>query len=398
MSEYFALLIGIIIGLAALLQEDFVLTLLYFVVAAYALSRWWSGRALKAVVVKRIFNNRAFINDKVEIHIEVHNSGRLPVVWLRLHDSLPVELSGSEIFRRVVGLGPHATQRFTYTIQPPRRGYYQVGPLYLYSGDLLGMAEEEGRQGHIDYLTVYPRVMSLTKIGLPSRSPMGTLHHHQPIFEDPSRVRGKRDYVAGDSLRRVDWKASANLGRMQVKQFEPSIALETVILLNLDRDDYYYRSRNDATELGIVVAASIANWITAQKQTVGFATNGADVQSMAADGRAPVLPTEKGRAHLMRILDILARIQTTEKQTPFIQLLRRQRVHMAWGTTVILITGDVNDALFEELFIARRAGLDIVLILCGHVIAADEIKHKAQHFGIQIQQFASEADMDIWRR
>jgi uncharacterized protein (DUF58 family) len=395
-SEYFVLLIVIILGLAALLQEDFVLTLLYFVIGAYALSRWWSGRALKGVMVRRSFNNRAFINDRVAIHIDVHNPGWLPVVWLRLHDSLPVELIGSEVFRRVIGLGPRGSQHFEYTIQPPRRGYYQVGPLFLYSGDLLGMGEEEGRQGHIDHLTVYPRILPLTKIGLPSRSPMGTLRHHQPVFEDPSRVRGKRDYVAGDSLRRVDWKATANLGRMQVKQFEPSIALETVILLNLDRDDYYYRSRNDATELGIVVAASIANWITTQKQTMGFATNGSDVLSV--DGHAPVMPTEKGRGHLMRILDVLARIQTTEKQTPFIQMLRRQRVHMAWGTTAILITGDVNNEMFDELFAARRAGLNIVLILCGHVIAADEIKHKAEHFGIQIHQFASEADMDIWRR
>jgi len=395
-SEYLVLFIVIILGLAALLQEDFVLTLLYFVIAAYGLSRWWSGRALKSVIVRRSFNNRAFINDKVAIQIDVHNPGWLPVVWLRLHDSLPVDLIGAEIFRRVISLGPNGSLHFEYIIQPPRRGYYQVGPLYLYSGDLLGMAEEEGRQGHIDHLTVYPRILPLTQIGLPSRSPMGTLRHHQPVFEDPSRVRGKRDYVAGDSLRRVDWKSSANLGRLQVKLFEPSIALETILLLNLDREDYYYRSRNDATELGIVVAASIANWVTSQKQTVGFATNGSDV--LSTDGRAPILSSEKGRGHLMRILDVLARIQTTEKQTPFIQLLRRQRVHMAWGTTVILITGDVNDGMFEELFTARRAGLNIVLILCGHVIAADEIKHKAEHFGIQIHQFVSDADLDIWRR
>jgi uncharacterized protein (DUF58 family) len=394
-SEYFVLFIIIILGLAALLQEDFILTLLYFIIGSYAFSRWWSGRALTGVRVSRTFNNRAFINDKVTIRIDVHNPGLLPVVWLRLHDSLPVELIGAEVFRSVTGLGPRSSRRFEYAIQPPRRGYYQVGPLFLYSGDLLGMSEEQGRQGQVDHLTVYPRILPLTHIGLPSRSPMGTLRHTQPIFEDPSRVRGKRDYTAGDSLRRVDWKATANLGRMQVKQFEPSIALETVILLNLDRDDYYYRSRNDALELGIVVAASMASWITTQKQTVGFATNGSDV--LSADGRAPILPPEKGRGHLMRILDVLARIQSTEK-TPFISLLRRERVHMAWGTTVILITGDVNDETFDELFAARQSGLNVVLILCGHVIAADEIKHKAEHFGIQIHQFSNEMELDQWRR
>jgi hypothetical protein len=92
-------------------------------------------------------------------------------------------------------------------------------------------------------------------VRLPSRSPIGTLRHTQPIFEDPSRVRGKRDYTTGDSLRRVDWKATATTGRLQVKQFEPSIALETALFLNLNADEYLQRTRLDATELAIVIAA-----------------------------------------------------------------------------------------------------------------------------------------------
>ncbi|MCL4506337.1 MAG: DUF58 domain-containing protein [Chloroflexi bacterium] len=395
MSEYFIIFVVIILALAALLQADFVLTLFYFAVGTVAVSRWWSVRALKNVRVLRTFDNRAFVNDRIAIRIDLHNAGRLPVVWLRLHDSLPTELIGAGVFRQVVSLGPRANRRFEYTVQPARRGYYQVGPLFLHSGDLLGLNEEQGRQSEVEYLTVYPKIIPLTNIGLPSRSPMGTLRHHQPIFEDPSRVRGKRDYAAGDSLRRVDWKATAVAGRMQVKLFEPSIALETAIFLDLDRADYYYRTQNDATELGIVVAASIANWITAKKQTVGFVTNGADI--LSSDGRAPLLPPEKGRGHLMRILDVLARIQTTEHNS-FVQLLRRERVHLVWGATVILITGNADQSLFEELFQSRRAGLNVVLILCGHVVEADEIRHKAEHFGIPIQQFTSEQDLDVWRR
>ena len=395
MSEYFIVFLVIVLALAALLQEDFILTLFYFVIGAYAVSRWWSGRALKSVIVSRTFNDRAFLNDKITIRLSVHNAGSLPVVWLRLADSLPTELAGAETFRKVVSIGPRSRRRFEYVLQPVRRGYYQIGPLFLYSGDVLGLAEERARQGAVDHLTVYPRIIPFAKLDLPSRSPMGTLRHHQPIFEDPTRVRGKRDYVAGDSLRNVDWKATAILGRLQVKQFEPSIALETAIFLNLNTSDYYYRTSIDATELGIVVAASIANWVAGHKQTVGFATNGTDV--LSPDGRAAVLPPEKGRGHLMRILDVLARIQITDNHS-FLDLLRHERVHMAWGTTMVLITGNVDHALFDELFQARRAGMNVVLILCGHVIEAKEIKSRAQHFGIPVHQFMSEQDLDVWRK
>ncbi|MCL5995587.1 MAG: DUF58 domain-containing protein [Chloroflexi bacterium] len=395
MSDYFILFLVIVVLIAALLREDYVLTLFYFVIGSYAISRWWSERAFKALTVQRTFNDRAFLYDKVTVRLDIANTSNLPVVWLRLHDSLPVELVGAENFRRVVSIGPRGHQQFQYDLQPGRRGYYQIGPLFLYSGDVLGLSEERARQGALDHLTVYPRIIPLSRVALPSRSPMGTLRHHQPIFEDPTRVRGKRDYVAGDSLRRVDWKATATSGRLQVKQFEPSIALETAIFLNLNTSDYYYRTRNDATELAIVVAASIANWVISKKQTAGLVTNGTDV--LASNGHAPALAPEKGRGHLMRILDVLARVQMTETDS-FVELLQRQRVNLAWGTTVILITGNADHAMFDELFQARRSGLNIVLVLCGHVIDAQEIKHRAEHFGIPVHHFNSEKDLDIWRK
>ena len=69
--------------------------------------------------------------------------------------------------------------------------------------------------------------------------------------------------MAGDSLRSVDWKASATVGRLQVKLYEPSIALEIAIFLDLSFSGYKPQSRIDATELAIVIAASLASWIVA---------------------------------------------------------------------------------------------------------------------------------------
>jgi uncharacterized protein (DUF58 family) len=231
-------------------------------------------------------------------------------------------------------------------------------------------------------------------VRLPSRSPIGTLPHTQPIFEDPSRVRGKRDYVAGDSLRRVDWKATAVLGRLQVKQFEPSIALETAILLNLNADEYEQRTRLDATELAIVIAASLANWIIGKRQSAGLSVNGAD--PIGAEEKPQALPPRKGRAHLTRILEVLARIRSVPA-APFVQLLQSETARLPWGTTVILITGSVDDVLFDEIFRARRAGLNVVLVLCGTVKNAAEIQRRAEHFGISVQHFTRERDLEAWR-
>jgi len=57
----------------------------------------------------------------------------------------------------------------------------------------------------------------------------------------------------------------------------------------------------------------------------------------------------------------------------------------------------MDDALFDEIFRARRAGLNVVLILCGTVKNIAEVQHRAEHFDIPVQHFVRERDLDVWR-
>ncbi len=394
MSTNFFLLLVMLVLAAIFLHEDAVLMLLYFLVVAYALSSWWSRRALRAVEFKRTFQGRAFLYEQVTVKLDLINPRWLPVPWLQFTENLPLELIAPNSYRAVTTLGPYGRRRFEYLLHADRRGYYSIGPLQLRSGDLIGLGEEVSSEGGADHLIVYPRIVPLADVALPSHSPLGTLHHTQPIFEDPSRVRGKRDYVAGDSLRRVDWKATAALGRLQVKQFEPSIMLETAIFLNLNVDEYEQRTYHDATELAIVVAASLANWINGKRQSAGLYVNGVD--PIGVEGKAPRLPPRKGRVYLMRVLDVLARIRAG-RLTPLVRLVQQEAPHLPWGTTLILITGSVDDGLFDEMFRLRRAGLNVVLILCGTVPNMAWIRPRADRFGIPVQHFVRERDLDVWR-
>ena len=199
----------------------------------------------------------------------------------------------------------------------------------------------------------------------------------------------------GDSLRRIDWKSSASTGRLQVKLFEPSIALETFVVLNLNAEDYYYRSRIDSTELAIVIAASVANWIAGKKQMVGMMVNGHD--PLTADGRPQPIPPRKGKRHLMRLLETLARIETIE-DSALVPLIQRQRYQLAWGTTLIVITGRAGDELLDELYQARRWGQNSVLILTGRDVQDKEVRQRAKFFGIPVVSIATERDLDLWTK
>lgn len=378
---------------AAVFRADFVLTLLYLFVGLYVGGCWWSRRAIESVKVHRDFPRRIFLGEPISVRLELANLGRLPVVWLEFQESLPVELRLTGILRQVVSLAPRGRTTIEYQMQGRKRGYYQVGPLTLRSGDLFGLGGELVRSNQAEALIVYPKIVPISRLPLPSHSPVGALRTRQPIFEDPARQRGKRDYTAGDSLRRVDWKATAASGRLQVKLFEPSIALETAIFLDLDSNAYSLHSRYNATELGIVAAASIANYITTLRQPVGLMTNGSD--PLGQPNQFSIINPDKGRGHLMRILDLLARVQVT-RSTPLPQLLSRQRAQLSWGTTLILISPRLDEALFDCLFGLRRAGLLAMLVPCGPLAHADQVRLQAEHFGFPFRQIFEERDLERW--
>lgn len=392
MAPYIPLLLVLTI-VAVILRQTTVLTILYLIAGIYLAGRFWSQRALRNIVVERRFNQRAFLDQRVTVRVTVRNRGWLPVVWMRLHESLPVGLAAPNYFQQVISLGGHAEQSFEYRINARKRGYYLIGPLFLHSGDLLGLSGEHRIEVRADRLIVYPRIVPSTLIRLPSRSPFGSIRAANPLFEDPSRTIGKRDYQTGDSLRRLDWKATAAVGRLQVRQFEPSIALETVIYLNMDLDDYPTRRRVDLVELAIVAAASFSSWSTRQKHAVGFVSNGTD--PLAVDHCVQPMAPHAGSGHLTQILDTLARIDVSSK-TPFLQTLRSTSAILPWGTTLVIITGRLDEDLLRELFPIRRRGLNAVLVPVGPVRDFSGQKRKAERFGFSVRPIQTLHDLERW--
>src|SRR5215213_697574 len=386
-------LLFVLLLIAAFLRGDFALTLIYLVISALTAGLWWSRRALGQVQVKRHFSGHAFLGETVKIDLYIQNKGWLPVPWLELRETLPVALAGPNSFQSVIHLGPRAEAKFEYSVDGRKRGYYPIGPLSISTGDILGLSNSLVVQTKAEGLVVYPKIIPLSSMEIPSQSPQGTLRHTMPLFEDPTRVFGKRGYTAGDSLRRIDWKSSASSGQLQVKLFESSIALETFVVLNLNAEDYYYRSRVDSTELAVVIAASISNWIVGKKQMVGMIVNGRDPQT--TDGRPQSIAPHKGKPHLMRLLEILARVESIENSA-LVPLIQSQRYQLAWGTTLIIITGKASDELLAEVYQARRWGQNAILILAGRDASDDAIRRRAKSFGIRVFSIATESDLKIW--
>jgi uncharacterized protein (DUF58 family) len=394
MLDYIPFLL-ILMVLAAFLQQNSIMPVFYLLAGVYLTSLWWSRTAISKIQVARTFTDRAFLDQDVPVEIQVTNAGLLPAVWLHLHESLPVELISPNFYSQVITLGPRASHQLKYVLHANKRGYYALGPLFLTAGDLLGVTRPQERSAACGYLTVYPKIVALPELRLPSQSPFGTLRHSDPIFEDPSRPRGKRDYQVGDSLHRVDWKATARAGRLQTRLFEPSIAITTQVYLDLHLDHYDFRTRQVMSELAVTAAASLASWAASKKQAFGLTSNGLDPLQPAKSSPAP-LPPRKGAAHLMNVLAVLARLQAGD--CPSFAALLASAVHThPWGTTLVLISGSYDPDLTDSLFQARRRGLAVVIVEVGPAAQAARTRQMLRPFGIAYHNVRSEFDLEAWQ-
>lgn len=400
----FLLLLFII---AAFLRIDFFFTIAYLFFGVWVLAQLWNQRTMRGLRLTRHFVNRAFNGDEVEMQVRAQNTGRLPLTWVHVQDSVPVDLGVPKRQARVFSLNAQESGALNYTLYCRKRGVYHLGPLMARTGDLFGLLETRPFESQTELMIVYPRVVPLAKLGLPTRSPLAALPERTPLFEDTARVIGVREYAPGDSLRRIHWTATASAGQLLVKNYQPAIARETLIALDLDPDNYELRGRHDLMELAITVAASIANYtLGRERQPVGLAVQ---AQDGAARGNpdstalaSPLLATETGtafylppraeRAQLMTILETLARVQPLTGR-PFAEFLRQHSLHLPWGTTLVVIAGKASVSLFNTLAQLRQAGFPVALIVVQGSLLR-EARQRAAVLRIPIYAVGREQDLE----
>jgi uncharacterized protein (DUF58 family) len=360
------ILLGLVVGRPGLL------VLPIFLLLTIAAGRWWSDRVLRDVTYRRrIARKRAFPGETVDIEVQVENAKLLPVPWLRVEDEWPLDVPPTDhqalgpSHKRDMGNLTHVFAlrwyeriRRQYTLLADKRGVYGLGPTRLHSGDVFGLFQTERVVAEQDFLIVYPRILSLAELGLPSKEPFGGARARHHLFEDPSRTMGARDFHSGDSFRHVHWPATARRQQLQTRVYEPTTTLTAVICLNVATFPRPWEGiLPELFERAIVVAASLAAHAVESRYSVGLVSNGAVPRS---DRPIRVMP---GRSpdQLTRILELLAAI-TGYVTMPMGRFLLRGSPALPWGATLVVVTPIVTDELLASIIQLRSAGRHMVLV------------------------------------
>ncbi len=338
------------------------------------LSGYWAAHCLDGVTYRRQFSQvKAAFGDEIDLTVEVVNGKPLPLPWLEAEDEVPRDLAPMKgrvlqthkTLRRLLAnslsLRWYERVRRRYHIRCGARGEFVFGPVTVRSGDVFGFLGRETTFPDLDYVLVYPKIVTLPELGLPPAGPFGDLSVRRWLFHDPLRTAGVREYRAGDPLRQIHWKATAKAQELRVKINEPSTSHRVMVVLNVNTEGPHWWWQGydpDILELAITAAASVVAWAMERGFPTGLAVNGA--------GRLIPGPVsiEPGRApgQLTEMMETLARI-TPYAVTPMEKLLHEVGGRLPYGCTVVVISAKVESPLKAELLTLRRAGHQVTLLV-----------------------------------
>lgn len=413
--------LGAILLLAAalVLQSGLLAYAMYVLLAVMIISRVLARNWLGNVTATRSCDrDTAEIGDEVNVEITITNAGWLPVPWVLLEDMLPrqalaqrpprLRVKGKRLQIRMLPAGKEVT--LSYQLRCALRGYYQIGPLVMESGDLFGLHRRYRVDAEPHFLLVYPKVVPLQGYDLASRRPIGDVRLSHRLYEDPTRIASVRPYEIGDPLNRVHWRATARTGLLHSKTYEPSSLAGATLVLDFHEAGYPRRGEPQRSELAITAAASLANAVYELGQQIGLVSNGRDAadrlrlqgwrdvlrtrqaaheQSAMAersDRLQPlVIETRRGAQQFQRILELLARLELTDGLTAG-QLLVETANRLPRDATVVALLADVPVETALALGNLRRQGFAVSVIF----IAPD-----AEHFEKGYGRLMAEGIMDL---
>jgi uncharacterized protein (DUF58 family) len=371
--------------------------LLGVLIVSRLLARTWIG---KLSAVRTCPTSVAEIGDKVDVTVTIRNGSSLPVPWVLLEDMLPrdainlrsprLKIKGRRVHLRMIrGRG---TATLEYQLTCVTRGYFQIGPLLMESGDLFGLHRRYRIEAEPHYLLVYPKVVPLAGYDLASRRPIGDVRLTHRLFEDPTRIGGVRPYEAGDPLNRVHWRATARTGALHSKVYEPSSLAGATLVLDFHKTAYPSRGEPSRSELAVTAAASLAHAVFQMGQQVGLISNGRDAADrirlegwdreyrtrISARTEAAmveqserlqpiVVETRRGPEQFQKIHEALARVELTDGLT-LAALVLETAGRMPRDATVVALLADVEIETALALGNLKRRGFAVTVVL----IAMDE--------------------------
>jgi uncharacterized protein (DUF58 family) len=337
-----------------LFNLSWVLLALLTIVTLYDTAFLYQTR--KKIKLQRQLPNVLSLGDITSIVILIKNN--FPYLLnAEIIDELPIQFQERN-FVIPLKLAAHSTVEATYTIKPNTRGVHNFGKCNLFLGSKIGLINFRQVFDLEASIPVYPSVIQMKKHELNSIHQVEQFHGvkkfrrlgHSYEFEQI------KNYVIGDDIRSVNWKATGRKGELMVNQFGDEKSQQVYSIIDRSRVMMLPFNGMSLMDYAINTALVISNIALKKQDKAGLVSFDQKIRTIVkADNRSN---------QLKRIIEALYNESESSLEANYELLyMAAQRVIKQRSLLILYTNFESQYALARNLPILRRINQRHVLLV-----------------------------------
>lgn len=353
-----------------------------------ALWDWFVGIETQQLQANRNLPSSFGLNRPQAISFEIMNTGS-HTLDISFHDAIPTYFESSE-FPLAQTLKPQQKGVFEYTVIPKSRGLASFEAAHVLITSRLGLWQFIKRMGSTDKAKVYPDFSAISNsfvFGVEqAMRNMGA--HIAQRKGDGMEFNQLREFRDGDTLKQIDWKATARLGEPISREYQEEKDQNIVFLLDCSRRMRAMESNLSYFDYALN-ALLMSSYIALDK--------GDAVGVMTFSGEPSWLPPIKGKIAINTILNHLYALDTSTQSSDYVTAAENLLLKHRKRSLVILITNvrdEDNQDLNKAVEIIRQQHLVMVVALQERLLEkvnempADDANEALLYAGVKHFEFS----------
>jgi uncharacterized protein (DUF58 family) len=324
------------------------------VVMSMIIVNYWTFRSFS---YKQELNEKTCVKgDETSLYLEIVNERPVPLSLIEVKVSV---VSVRENISLLFSLAPFSGQVFHIPVIAPYRGRFSVGMTKVKVTDIFGLVTMSFDMRRLSFYRM-PELIVLPKANVLGSLPslLTDSKHYRTAYlrhaEHGDSVSGARLYQYGDAIKHINWKKSAQLGQLFVKQYEFPERDHIVLLVDTG---LHTLSGEDALIYADTVcecAACISLYSLSRNQTVSiFSTT-----SVCTSYRCNAI---SGFDTLRRNLALLPFKQTSS----LADLIKKAIAEAATAKSLFILTREPAPSLTDMIHRVFSASAAVSMVLVG---------------------------------
>jgi uncharacterized protein (DUF58 family) len=296
----------------------------------------------KGISASRLLPEKLSNGDDNPIALTLQNNYNFKTELL-LIDELPFQYQKRD-FEINTQLQKHEQKKINYTLRPLERGEYYFGNLNIYVNSPIGLVTRRFQFAKDAMVPNYPSFLQLRKYML--------LAFSNKLFEyglkkirrigHTMEFEQIKDYVSGDDIRNINWKATAKRNHLMVNQFQDERSQPIYSVIDKGRSMKMPFEGLSLLDYAINATLVISNVALKKQDKAGMFTFSRKVENKVVAERRP--------SQMHKILDTLYNVNTDFSESDFSRLYIDIKRSLTQRGLLLLYTNfETLDALHRQL-------------------------------------------------